>query len=149
MAEKDITEKILEANNDVFSDIINGCLYQGEQVVSPNDLKDHFAISSFENKGKLYSTERDVSKLWTDGVFTIACLGVENQTTIDVNMPLRVIAYDGNIYKKQADDHVANPYPVITLVLYFGEQPWKKPLSLFDRLTINEKLKPLDRKSVV
>ncbi len=95
MAEKDITEKILEANNDVFSDIINGCLYQGEQVVSPNDLKDHFAISSFENKGKLYSTERDVSKLWTDGVFTIACLGVENQTTIDVNMPLRVIAYDG------------------------------------------------------
>ena len=92
MAEKDVTEKILEANNDVFSDIINGCLYQGEQVVLPDDLQDHFAIRSYENKGKLYSTERDVSKLWTDGVFTIACLGVENQTNIDVNMPLRVIA---------------------------------------------------------
>ena len=142
MAEKDVTEKILEANNDVFSDIINGCLYQGEQVVLPDDLQDHFAIRSYENKGKLYSTERDVSKLWTDGVFTIACLGVENQTNIDVNMPLRVIAYDGNIYKKQADDHVSSPYPVITLVLYFGDQPWKTPLSLFDRLTINEKLKP-------
>ena len=31
MAEKDVTEKILEANNDVFSDIINGCFYQGEK----------------------------------------------------------------------------------------------------------------------
>lgn len=142
MAEKDVTEKILEANNDVFSDIINGCLYQGEQVILPEDLQDHFAISSYENKGKLYSTERDVSKIWTNGVFNIACLGIENQTNIDVNMPLRVISYDGNIYKKQADDHVANPYPVITLVLYFGEQPWKAPLSLFDRLTINERLKP-------
>ena len=33
MAEKDVTEKILEANNDVFFYIINGCLYQGEQVI--------------------------------------------------------------------------------------------------------------------
>ena len=100
MAEKDVTEKILEDNNDVFSDIINGCLYQGEQVILPEDLQDHFAISSYESKGKLYSTERDVSKIWTNGVFNIACLGIENQTNIDVNMPLRVISYDGNIYKK-------------------------------------------------
>ena len=57
-------------------------------------------------------------------------------------MPLRVLAYDGNIYKKQVDDRESNPYPVVTLVLYFGEQPWKKPLSLFDRLTIDERMKP-------
>lgn len=30
MGEKDITEKILEDYNDVFADIINGLLFQGE-----------------------------------------------------------------------------------------------------------------------
>ena len=47
MAEKDVTEKILEANNDVFSDIINGWVYQGEPGVLLEDLKDNFAIICF------------------------------------------------------------------------------------------------------
>ena len=34
MGEKDITEKILEDYNDVFADIINGLLFQGEQSVA-------------------------------------------------------------------------------------------------------------------
>ncbi|MDO5392952.1 MAG: transposase, partial [Eubacteriales bacterium] len=31
MAEKDVTEKILESYNDVFSDIVNVLLFQGKQ----------------------------------------------------------------------------------------------------------------------
>ena len=31
MGEKDIIEKTLESYNDVFADIINGLLFQGEQ----------------------------------------------------------------------------------------------------------------------
>ncbi|MGP1349972.1 MAG: hypothetical protein ACTTK0_10140, partial [Stomatobaculum sp.] len=33
-------------------------------------------------------------------------------------------------------------YPVITLVLYFGSEPWKKPRSLLECLDIPEPLKP-------
>lgn len=33
MGEKDITQKNFEAYNDVFADIINGCLFDGEKVI--------------------------------------------------------------------------------------------------------------------
>ena len=33
-------------------------------------------------------------------------------------------------------------YPVITLVLYFGKTPWKKPLCLYDVIDVPEFLKP-------
>lgn len=142
MAEKDLSEKILESHNDVFADIINGFFYKGEQVISPDELTDHFSISSFSDKGKLRSQERDVSKLWIKGKFTIACIGVENQSKVEANMPLRIMAYDGGEYKRQANNRFAHPYPVITLVLYFGKRPWRRPRSLFERLTIDPKLKP-------
>lgn len=63
MAEKDITQKILEANNDVFADIVNGLMFNGKQVVQEDELQDLFSISAYENESKLYSMERDVSKL--------------------------------------------------------------------------------------
>ena len=34
LGEKDMTQKTLEAFNDVFADIVNGLLFQGEQVIS-------------------------------------------------------------------------------------------------------------------
>ena len=63
MAEKDVTEKILEANNDVFADIVNGLMFNGKQVVQEDELQDLFSISAYENEAKLYSMERDVYKL--------------------------------------------------------------------------------------
>jgi hypothetical protein len=69
-------------------------------------------------------------------------LGIENQSRIDKCMPLRVIGYDGAEYKRQSDENVAEPYPVVTLVLYFGRRQWRKPRSLFDVLKLDERLKP-------
>ena len=40
MAEKDITEKMLEQYNDVFMDIVNVLLFNGEMVVREDDLID-------------------------------------------------------------------------------------------------------------
>ena len=39
MAEKDITEKNLEALNDVFADIVNVLLFKGEQVINEKSNK--------------------------------------------------------------------------------------------------------------
>lgn len=142
MAEKDITQKILEANNDVFADIVNGLIFNGKQVVQADELQDLFSISAYENEAKLYSMERDVSKLWKHGTINIACIGAENQVKKDLNMPLRVIAYDGAEYKKQVNKKRTELYPVITLVLYFGKQKWRKPRSLLERIKVLPELKP-------
>ena len=33
-------------------------------------------------------------------------------------------------------------YPVVTLVLYFGESPWREPRSLYERVSVPEALRP-------
>ena len=90
-----------------------------------------------------------------------ACLGIENQTDSDADMPLRVISYDGAEYRAQLIRDISSQdggdgdiistkkrrdikrYPVVTLVLYFGyEKPWSSSKSLLDRLTVSDALKP-------
>lgn len=42
---------------------------------------------------------RDVAKRWKNGNIRVACIGFENQTASDPNMPLRVMGYDGAEYR--------------------------------------------------
>lgn len=73
----------------------------------------------------------------------MACIGFENQTASDPNMPLRVIGYDGAEYWAQLLGDSENLYPVVTLVLYFGhDKPWNGPLSLKERLNIPKEFEP-------
>ena len=145
MAEKDITEKNLEALNDVFADIVNVLLFKGEQVINEKDLETDTTKSMFKADGKIHEQERDVSKFWKNGEIRISILGIENQTTQDSDMPLRVISYDGASYKQQLLDNKNQKkrYPVATLVLYFGtEEKWSKAKHLYDCFEVPEKLKP-------
>lgn len=143
MGEKDITEKTLEDYADVFADVVNVLLFDGEQRVLPEDLVDTTARSQFKaDDGVLHEQERDVVKRWKHGKIVIALLGLENQTKPDENMPLRVISYEGASYKSQLLDGEKNFYPVITLVLYFGKQRWEKARSLYEKLEVPEELRP-------
>ena len=144
MAEKDITEKNLEALNDVFADIVNVLLFKGEQVINEKDLEADTTKSMFKADGKIHEQERDVSKFWKNGEIRISILGIENQTAQDSDMPLRVISYDGASYKQQLlDKKQKKRYPVATLVLYFGtEEKWSKAKNLYDCFEVPEKLKP-------
>lgn len=152
MAEKDIAEKTLEAYNDVFADIINVLLFNGNTLVKEDELEEENPNSSYKADNKLHAQERDIAKYWRKGLVRIAFYGVENQTTVDVDMPLRLFGYDGAAYrsqllKKEQDESITDDkvprYPVITLVLYFGyEQRWKTPRSLYDCLNIPEELMP-------
>ena len=143
MGEKDITEKTLEDYADVFADIVNVLLFDGEQRVLPEDLVDTSARSQFKSDdGVLHEQERDVVKRWKYGKIVIALLGLENQTKPDENMPLRVFSYEGASYKSQLLDGKKNFCPVITLVLYFGKQRWEKARSLYEKLEVPEELRP-------
>ncbi len=137
MSEKDITEKMLLSYNDVFSDVINGLVFKGEQKIKSFDLKNAVVHTQYKASNEvIHEEERDVAKYWESQSIKLAMFGVENQTNVDSYMPLRVIGYDGAIYKEQLSMIHEKFYPVVTMVLYFGtDRRWsgKKNLkSYFD-----------------
>ena len=137
MAQKDASQKILESYNDVFSDIVNVLLFKGRRVLSEDELEDQAPRSYYKADGKIHEIERDVAKRWKNGNIRVACIGFENQTASDPDMPLRVIGYDGAEYRAQLLNKQTIHYPVVTLVLYFGhKQRWSGPQTLKERLDI-------------
>lgn len=53
------------------------------------------------------------------------------------------MSYAGASYTQQLlDDTTKQRYPVITLVLYFGEKHWNKPKTLLECVNLPEELKP-------
>ena len=141
MPEKDITERHLESYNDVFADIMNVLLFDGQRRVLPDDLRDTRARTQYKADGKLHEQERDVSKLWVSERAVISLIGFENQTEADWDMPLRVLGYEGADYRNQLSEK-GGLYPVVTLVLYFGEEPWTGPRSLYERVRVPDEMKP-------
>lgn len=142
MGQKDSAEKLLEDYNDVFSDIVNVLMFHGRKVVKEEDLEDTKVRSQYKaDDRKLHEQERDVAKYWKKGNVSIAILGLENQSAIDRDMPLRILAYDGASYRSQMLNSSGRRYPVVTLVLYFGDKPWAGPKSLHECLEIPEEIK--------
>ena len=145
MAQKDMVEKLLEDHEDVFADIVNVLLFNGKRVISESSLKETKLTSQYKAEiGKLHEQERDVAKYWIDGNARIALCGLENQTSEEKYMPLRVIGYDGASYRQQLmKENKGNKIvPVVTLVLYYGTSRWSSPHNLKGVLNINDKFKP-------
>ena len=143
--EKDITQKALEMYNDVFADIINVLLFNGESVVTEDSLTDVLQESILKIDGRIRAQYRDIAKYWYNSKIKLSMFGLENQTKPEKRMPLRVFGYDGTEYVKQAkkENNKEVLYPVITLVLYFGyNSRWNQPKSLFELLEIDERIKP-------
>ena len=163
MGAKDIIEKQLEDYNEVFADIVNGLLFDGEDVVKESQLDDMQVVSQYKADGdKLHEEERDKLKRWHDGLINIATIGIENQSNIAKYMPLRIIGYDGAAYRAQLLKNKAahrekraidkegkveeipsfSPIPVVTLVLYFGDKRWDRYHRLSDVISVPDRLKP-------
>ena len=143
--EKDITQKALEMYNDVFADIINVLLFNGENIVTEDSLTDVLQESILKIDGGIRAQYRDIAKYWYNSKIKLSMFGLENQTKPEKRMPLRVFGYDGTEYVKQAkkENNKEVLYPVITLVLYFGyNSRWNHPKSLFELLEIDEMIKP-------
>lgn len=145
MAQKDLTEKNLEAYNDVFADIVNVLLFQGKRTIHAADLEDGVPGSIYKSGTLFHGQERDIVKYWKMNNVRIALYGMENQTDQDEDITLRLLGYDGAAYREQLlkDKKQLHRYPVITLVLYFGtKRHWRKNLSLKERLIMPEELDP-------
>lgn len=154
-------------DNEHFADQVNGALFQGRQVVKPEELMpaDAQAVYLGEEAGapKNYTAIVDKVRLWQERLIHI--LAVENQTFVDYHMVLRNMLTEALNYQKQwkqkKRDHEREKdlgketdaflsgmakdekfIPVITLVVYCGtEHPWDGPRCLYDLLDVDKELK--------
>jgi hypothetical protein len=158
------------SNNEQFADLFNGVLFHGKQVIQPEELEDMDTENStvLEHRGYAESmvASRDnikIRKKATVYGVEFVLLGIEGQEHIHYAMPMRVMGYDYGSYKKQYDSN-AGKYksaegltedeylskmkrtdklmPVITVVVYYGENSWDGATSLQEMLNVPEEMKP-------
>ena len=160
MGEKDVLEKKLLMFNDVFADFVNGIMFDGKDVVKEDELVDLSGWSHYKgDDSKHRFQDRDVVKLWKKENVVISLIGIENQDIPDEDMVFRVISYDGASYRtqlvekerrkrKKKVDKVAEKsaekldiFPVITFVIYYGEEEWRHETTLHKRLNLDSELK--------
>lgn len=156
---KDVPEKILEDFNDVFADIHNALVFKGRKVLDEKELVPMVTEAfTIRPNGKPRQGNRDIRKADKQhGQYRLIC-GLENQEGCDNTMPVRVMGYNFAAYEEQIreiteknrqrkkpaitkrihdDQRLA---PVITTVLYYGNEKWERPLSLYDMLEFPEDL---------
>mgnify|MGYP004605912925 FL=1 len=157
---KDVIFKNFWQSNEHFADLFNAVLFNGRQLIKPDELTemdtDVSATISSKNYNESITRSRDVVKKMYDGVeFNI--LGLEIQDKTHYAMPLRTMTYDALGYIKEYNniksqhklnnDHFNSPegflsginkddhfHPIITLVFYYGETPWDGPMHLSDMM---------------
>lgn len=124
MGQKDLAAKQFERSPEVFADIINALVYEGEQVVIPTDLRPAPTESLYAAKnGMLRNQYNDVSKYEIKESRIAVQYTLENQSSPDYKLLLRKAGYEGAIYRQQYDG--GDTYPAITFVLYWGDSRWK------------------------
>ena len=151
-----------------FADLFNAALFDGEQVLNPADLSeadtDVSSFLKFNGHAETVQKVLDVVKKTAYGI-DFVIWGLENQAKIHYAMPLRHMIGDGFSYLKEyqeivaknrkdknfasSDEFLSNMkktdrlHPMISLCVYYGENPWDGPLCLMDMLEVPEKIKPL------
>lgn len=130
MGQKDLAAKRFERSPEVFADIINALVFEGEQVVLPKDLQPAPTESLYPAvSGKLHGQYNDVSKYEMQNGRIAIQYTLENQSRPDYRILLRKAGYEGAIYRQQYDGK--DTYPAITLVLYWGEPAWNSSSDLY------------------
>lgn len=139
MGQKDLAAKDLESKPEVFADIINAFIYDGDQVISPENLKPAPTETLYESTYEMLRNQyNDVSKYEMAGQEIGIQYVLENESKRNSRLVLRKAGYEGAIYRSEYDNkHV---YPVIVLILYWGRKRWKVQSDLYhflgeDRIT--------------
>ena len=153
-------------NRDIFADLCNYYIYDGKPVVQPEQLRplDGTELTILEQRNgnlKEKLKQRDLLmsvSAMTDETTAYMIVGVENQSKVHYAMPVRNMLYDASRYNQQvrmlskelttnqADSSSAaflsggskniKLLPLVTLVVYFGTDPWDGPRSLHEMLHV-------------
>ena len=137
----DIAFKSYLRDNRHFADMINAGIFQGQQVVDPDRLRDFDSDTSFIlDKGgkKILSVDRFRDKLkQIDMGEYILILGIENQKAPCYHMAKRVLMYDAAVY--DAMKRNKKPCILMTLVVYLGKKRWHVKKNILDELAVPKK----------
>lgn len=130
---QDLTEKNLEGFPDVFADILNAFIYEGRKVISEESLFPAPTETQYAGSGKnLRGQLEDISRYqMKDGRIVTQYL-LANQSTVDAKLILRKAGYVGAVYREQYDGKIAESFPVIELVLYWGKDRWYGARSILE-----------------
>lgn len=112
MADKDTVTKEYMQDSAAFADAFNFLLYDGRQVIRPEQLKpiDTTAVAlpyGEDRQPVPIQKYRDVLKMVTameDENAAYLLLGIENQSQVHYAMPARNMLYDALQYVAQAED---------------------------------------------
>lgn len=129
MGKTDTLAKKYISDNKIFADAFNFYLYNGRQVIKPEQLHpmDTTAIAvPFEGNGKGHTVQkyRDVIKYMTamkDSRMAYLVLGIENQAKIHYAMPPRNLLYDAMEYTRQVERTAARHREKKDMELTSGE----------------------------
>lgn len=122
---KDIVEKEFVAFPDIAADVINVLLYQGEAVTGKEKLLSGPTETIYQGEKRLRNQYEDLCRYeMTEGEIIIMYL-IANQSRTDGKMLLRKAGYTGGVYREQYEGKQPNIFPVIELVLYWGESAWR------------------------
>ena len=107
MGKKDRYEKVYTRNAEVFADIVNYLLYEGEEKIRPDDLRELDGEELLVEEKKVLQRLRDVVKQVTvrqneEAIYMI--IGLENQTQVHYAMPVRTMVYDAMHYAGQVEE---------------------------------------------
>ena len=168
MSKKDAETKQFFQDTEHFADAFNYFLFNGENRINPNNLKELdstqvFKLNKEKRNAKAKEIRRDVFKqvsLMTDNKVAYLLLGIENQSIVDYTMPVRNMLYDASRYDEQVQttkkDNRKNKLlnnrnfvsgftpqdkliPIITLVVYWGADEWIGPRDLHSMLDCEKK----------
>ena len=164
MGEKDAAAIHFLADNRRFADVCNYYLYQGQEKIRPEMLREQDTrelLHLLDREGKAVSVQkwRDILKSAVlrcsdDCIYLI--IGMESQSEIHYAMPVRGMLYDALDYSRQVDElsryhreqkdwkdsaeflsgfcREDKLIPVVTITIYWGSESWDGPRSLHDML---------------
>ena len=112
MGKKDTITKDYMKNNAVFADVFNHLMYEGKNIIQPEQLRpfDATTVVVPKDTDNLYHPAqriRDQFKcvsLMEDGEKVYLLLGIENQSEVHYAMPVRNMLYDAMEYTSQVEE---------------------------------------------
>ena len=140
MGKKDKVEKVFVGCRDVFAELINGLIYEGKRIVREENLLPGATESFYRGEGEEIRNQfRDCSMYEMAENRGHTLYNLENQSMTDERMPLRCAGYDGAAYRKQyKESKEQGVYPVVSLVLNWGEKPWNGAESIRELVEASE-----------
>ena len=163
MQEQDVNTKEYFLVEERVADLINGGLLEGQQIVKAADVKDAdssvFGRIAWFGRWTTRQRYRDIVRKVMFGT-RFVIIGIEEQSEIHDAMPVRTMGYDfigydtqlkkiGKRHRLKKNLRSARSFlsgmlpgeklePVITIVLYFGEEEWTGPRCLHDMLALQD-----------